>query len=694
VRPQQECVPQVADDLLTFPDDKDDDREPEDENRHEAETERSVEDFVATRIGCSALSSDTSTPTSLLGSTLLDSPITSLSPVLRPLTDTSTSTTSESAPSLAIRVEHEDHIEGEWRALTPRSPQSPESKAPSPALTFSTPFTDIEHNRLLGCAVFIESMNPSEAENFWRDMEVESFARASDERLGRGAVRSRNGGARGHVAEEWERYYLHVVRAIYLQRDTVEKGGKSMSLEVSEAEGSGADIGGLNKSVLSLGKEDVGTLKLAGLGHPMAEDRGRDLVGRLNAAPSDLVSQADHLGVSSTVAGDVSTLLMELDGSSDTGLEQTACEDLEEHPRPEQAAHAPLPSPKPERLETGKAGKTQRLGISSDTLIDPTALPTAPITLPEQKTCLRSPPSQPRAFQPSNVSELFYHPTSPLAESYRTVLVTNIPPAMSLATLLRKLHAYIDVLQHRETESEVESEGEGKPFEKAQGKIMILSASLHPTHYMRTCPPMKGNTARVVFSSAELAAEVVRAYHATTVATSGSRTSLWVDRTRLGIHLIPTPIRPCSPRLREEIARGLSRVLYLAFPASASHAVCGSARADNREDTTRTCSDSKTAVTNAVTDPSPAKPLLESLVASLSGCGIRAPMASGKFDRADGKQVFWFEFADVRDAGLGWAAVGQWYFAKGDVERGFLGEGEVYNHEQERELGANVERKA
>jgi len=661
---EQERVREAADDLLTFSDDKEDGGDPGDETDHKRKIENSSEWRPSTGTHWSELNDEVPAPTSLSSSTLLDSPILSLSPALSPLTDPSTPINSRFTSTTLAEIE--DHTRGEWRALEPCSLRS-EPKSRNRDLIFSHPFTDIEHNRLLGCAVFIESMNPSEAENFWKNMEVESFASVSGGRPGMGAQSNRSRGARGHVAEEWERYYLHVVRPIYLLRNTVEKGGKSPSLEVSEAEGSGADIGGFEKSVLSLGKEDVGTLEQTGLGHPMAEGRGRDLVGRLNAAPCDLVPKAGHSSVSSTVAGGVSTSLMDLDGPSNTVCGQMAGEDLGGNAGPEQAAHPPSPSSKPESLESGTAERTQGLGISCDTLIDPTALTPAPAALPESRAFIRPPPSQPRAFPPSDVSELFYHPTSSSAEDYRTALVTNIPPTMTLATLLRKVHTYINRFQRREIEIGSDSEGEEGASKKAQGNNMILSASLHATHNMRTSPPMSGNTACIVFFTAGLAAKIVKACRAAADSSKGRR----VGETRLRAGLLLTPTRPCAPRLKEEIRRGLTRILYLAFPASASHAVCGSAREGDLE--------VSLGPKRGITTPSPVKPLLESLVASLSTCGINTPIASGKLDRADGKQVLWFEFADVRDAGLGWAAVGQWTFADGEVERGFLGEGEVYD---------------
>ena len=676
----EEPVDEEANDLLAFSDDKEDLVEPEDELRHRGETDRFSGFSPPSPLVCSALSSETSTLTCVSQSTLLDSPIIDLSPTGSPLTSPSTP-----APPSAPSAEDEEHKEDNWRPLQPSLRDgSSNLLPPNPALVFSAPFTDVEHNRLLGCAVFIESMTALEREEFWREMASESFAHASNtgNHSGRSDVRKVRQGRQGHVAREWERYYQFVVREIYLQRNKLIKG-----------DGAGAKARYQAESGEGPSKEDVGRIEQADVEVPV-EHRGEDSEGFYDMAPSKHCPRAEHSSTSSAVAEDVSTSLLDLDIYPSAAEKEMTGEDSKKHGRSEQPVYSRSLSPQPEKTETSSARIIQGLGISRATLIDPMALAPSPAAQPEFRASLRPPPSQPRAFPPSDVSELFYRPTMTSAEDYRTVLVTDIPPATTLAMLLRKLQSYMKIPQRRKTETEIETVREGESEEgtckKAQGKMVILSASLHSTNSMRTSPPMEGNTARIVFLAADTAAEIVKACHATTATTGDTRSGLWTDERSFGVHLIPTPTRPCSPRLQEEIERGLSRILYLAFPASASHAICGSAHGSIREGDLEVSLDSK----RAITTPSPAKPLLESLVTSLSSCGINTPIASGKLDRGDGNQVLWFEFADVRDAGLGWAAVGQWNFAKGEVERGFLGEGEVYDFERERELGVDVEREA
>ncbi|KAK4615418.1 hypothetical protein CLAFUW4_10251 [Fulvia fulva] len=137
-----------------------------------------------------------------------------------------------------------------------------------------------------------------------------------------------------------------------------------------------------------------------------------------------------------------------------------------------------------------------------------------------------------RTYYPMHEQNLFYKPRLEDPNAYRTVLITGVPPTITLAQVLDKVRG---------------------------GKI--FSSAYHDTANFRTAPPIDTNTVSIIFISGREASKFVKhTQHHPILFTTSSLD----PPTQAEVLLLKTPTRSISTYfLRDAIPKGLTRIMYL-----------------------------------------------------------------------------------------------------------------------------------
>ncbi|KAK3718816.1 hypothetical protein LTR37_004732 [Vermiconidia calcicola] len=492
------------------------------------------------------------------------------------------------------------HI-GEWRAIC----------SPPPAdcdFVFHSPFLNVEHNRLLGAAFFIEEMSEDEKAEHWERLAFEK---------GR------------HSAKEWQTYYEEMVRPEYLAKvgrreaagDT--ESGLETTFPVNNAHGVSASGFSANAAA----KENHEALLDAPpqLG-PGAEGSLITVTcpkkeANPPASLQDQVTPSAPLGLSTTTTEPSSFKEDECDARVANMVENDggSCS-VDRHSHTGEQ----LPTSTSILRDENHATDTPALGDFKPTTENP---PTASQVLSGYPT-ITPLPSQAPAFDrtltpalpsfsradtpvrrsprfsqcPTEASEILHDIDNEDEGLFHTVIISNIPATVQLSNIVAKVRG---------------------------GRM--LSATFLATACMKTIPPLDTNATLIVFSSAQRA----KAY-----ADFCQQDSIFFDageddsgQARATVQMIRTPTMSMHPRILFKIReRGLTRVLFI---IDAQHKWT-------------------------------AEQVVEQVVRR--DWNLKRPLVAGR----DEDGILFFEFADVREAAAAWRAVDRdrWYFD--GASKGFL----------------------
>ena len=469
-------------------------------------------------------------------------------------------------PPIAEDSDSEDA--GEWRAI--REP------IPAPAeLIFNAPFAIHEHNRLMGAVCFTEDMSDEERDEHWETLAY---------------------GSQRHSAEEWKKYYEHVIRPAHLQKvdrketlsalasqtndpgvDGVEDVAEIAEVVVDDAEG-------LRASMWAPKAEDAQFPKCAA-----TQDATEAPAASKNEVKSDLHPHNRYDALASNRLSDIGQV-QHLEGYLASDDQRPGdFETKSEQKRTIFAASPPYLSESheiaPNEFPSEPANTLSRTPDSDESLY---SLRTRPLVPNNSASFRRSP----RLYSyPRGVSRILHNFDSTDEGMFHTVLISNIPSDNTLFDILSNVRG---------------------------GKI--VSATFLKTAGMKMKPPIETNGVMIVF---------LEAWQAKTFLNfcAVNRLSLWSMKRSLpaeaDVKLLKTPTCPPNRELVYAARNGdLTRVLFV---IDDQHLWTSGEVVEQMVRYNRASSDSN-------------KRLLQ------------RPLTSGR----DNDGILVFEFSDVRDAALAW----------------------------------------
>ena len=394
--------------------------------------------------------------------------------------------------------------EEQWLAIRPPPPSEQE-------LVFDRPFHNWEHSKIFGMATFIEDMSDGEQEHYFKMCEEK------DKR---------------HSAKEWRKYYEAVVRPKFLART----GGVGRSVG-GKSVGGGSERAERAKSTHRVSQQnDLGQKQSGGPGlQGMQESRWAPRLGH------DIEKTLGEVKLSHPSNEQGTPPSRE---SSNQGPNLTP--DTDSTPRADDDAEALSSALNPEQDDLLLCSPTPKKANPSILSPSPQAPPIPETATKATERADREPSTRGRSKARSsrgrrrartssasvNGSGLFHEWGSPNPELYRTVMITNVPTTMMLATVVNKVRG---------------------------GRI--VDAKYLETAGMRTQPPITTNTVLVEFLHANDAATFVQFTQKHDILLFHDDAGSTV---KLTARLMDTPSRRLPPGLYHNMhQRGLTRVLFI-----------------------------------------------------------------------------------------------------------------------------------
>ncbi|KAK3718359.1 hypothetical protein LTR37_005172 [Vermiconidia calcicola] len=422
------------------------------------------------------------------------------------------------------------HI-GEWRAIC--SPPPVDS-----GFAFHSPFLNVEHNRLLGAAFFIEEMSEDEKAEHWERLAFDK---------GR------------HSAKEWQAYYEEMVRPAYLAkvgrveaaadavsaRDTTFPANNTHEVSASGFSGSAAakenhealldapQLGpgaeGSLITVKSPNKEACSPALLQGQVTPAAPLGAN----KVTTEPSSVKEDQCGAKVANMVDNDGGSCYANrhshTGGQLPTG---TSIVHNENH-----ATDTPGPGDSKPTTDNPPTSPQVLSGYPSITPLsskapafDPTLTPSLPAISRADTPVRRSPHF---SQFPTEASEILHDIDNEDESRFHTVIISDIPTTVSLSDIVAKVRG---------------------------GKM--LSAKFIATAGMKTIPPLDTNATLIVFLSAQRAKAYADFCQQEGIFFESGGDDL--EHVRATVQMIRTPTMSMHPRILFDLReRALTRVLFV-----------------------------------------------------------------------------------------------------------------------------------
>ncbi|KAF2480755.1 hypothetical protein BDY17DRAFT_199852 [Neohortaea acidophila] len=401
----------------------------------------------------------------------------------------------ENSRANTAEQQHSDHCNvGGWVACQPPKPSEP-------VLIFDRPFAHHEHNRLMGAAVFIESMTGEERATHWRVLEKDSNR---------------------HTAADWKQYYDYVVRPAFLAKYGPQDSGEEGQTKDKMIEREPDKEHELERILDTYGTGGLKASRWAFTARQSESDMSRADEGanqRPNSPSAGGVGDDTHpLGL----------MVQRIDSPTITPGSQS---DTTQSGEMMEASHA-------NSVKSSAPMSTQQ----TSTVVEPVhvhgsrgivgeGLPEFTFDPFKQRPGPR--PSNPticRSF--GNASHVLYKFNCKDENLFRTMLISNIPANITLTDILSAVRG---------------------------GKI--VSTRFFETVGMRTNPPIQTNAATIEFLGSNAAKACVDFVKANPIrfwsTTEDAPVQAKVEMLRMA------PTRPLDPQLLADFREGLTRVLFI-----------------------------------------------------------------------------------------------------------------------------------